>query len=108
MFPLEKGYPFEELSLDRPGHVALHDADGHDTVFFSTGLGSPSGLNLSAIWARNAGSVKSPVSSSRRKIRSKGRAPFGQYSLQAMQVMQAMCAGARLFSEGSSPSEMSP
>ena len=54
-----------------------------------TGFGSPSGLNRSAMSARSFGSVKSPASSIRFMMRSKGRAFVGQYSSQAMQVTQS-------------------
>ena len=57
------------------------------------GFGSPSGLNRAAMSARIFGSVKSPASSMRFMMRSKGRAFVGQYSSQAMQVTQSYIHG---------------
>ena len=44
VLPLEKGDGLEELTLDGPGHVALHDADGHDALRGRYGLRLPFGL----------------------------------------------------------------
>ena len=41
---LQKGDRLEELTLDGPGHVALHDADGHDAIGGRHGLRLPFGL----------------------------------------------------------------